>query len=170
MTPDQEKKKQELLEMDRLLKRIAAFRGVLVADRAEAAMLFAAFIIFTINSYYNPIPLYLCVFDLIIPLVLHEIQKKGHPTEKEDEASLPLPLLRKKYKYSDSYSRAHSFNFILMTLLLFIWNQSLVNTVPEYPAAKSIPLLLLIMYVLIRLFFWAYYLILFRFFTIKAIK
>ncbi len=165
-----EEKKEELLKMDRLLLRIAAFRGVLIADRAEAVMLFATFILFTINKYYNPLPLYLCLFDLVVPLVLHGLMKKRLSSETENTSSLPLPLLRKKYKYTESFSKAHSFNFILLTLLLFIWNQNVSTNPPAFAPARALPLALLIMYVLIRLIFWAYYLLLFKFNTMKAIK
>ncbi len=164
---DSKEKKEELLKMDRLLLRIAAFRGVLIADRTEAVMLFATFILFTVNKYYNPLPLYLCLFDLVVPLVLHGLLKNRLPADSAED-QLPLPLLRKKYKYSESFSKAHSFNFILMTLLLFIWNQNVTKTPPEYGPAKALPLALLVMYVLIRLIFWAYYLLLFKFNTMKA--
>ncbi len=147
---------------------ISAMRGLLISNRFLALVLIVVQLFFIFNGIRLFSPLYIILLDLAFPMIMEGLIKNRTIQKPEDD--LPLPLLRKKYHYSGLASKALSFGFLLNVVMLIAWHYNYTSNPPEQEMLRGLPSLILIAYVVVRLFIWAFYLLMFRKFPHKLMK
>ncbi|MBU5478217.1 hypothetical protein KQI69_03265 [Eubacterium sp. MSJ-13] len=106
-----------------------------------------------IITYYpmNIIPGYILLAGIVFPVALKFATDNDDNRKNDDDITkLTLYPTAKKYRFSSTKYRCESYNFILMIILLFVWQLTLnKNNVFSYPK-NIIPSFILIIYILSR--------------------
>lgn len=113
---------------------------------------YIAFILLIITFYpMNIIPGYILLAGIVFPVALNFAIENGNNNKTGDDITkLTLYPTAKKYKFSYTKYRCESYNFVLMIMLLFVWQFTInKDNIFDYPK-NIIPSFILIIYILSR--------------------
>ena len=132
----------EQKKINRELNSISRYMGLITSK-------YVIFVLLLITMFpMNIVPGYIFLAGLIFPVAFKFISEEN--SSKKDVTDFTLHPTAKKYKFSYLKYKAEAFNFLLITLLLIVWQLVLHNTnVFSYPV-NIIPSFMLIIYILSR--------------------
>ena len=153
--------------MNYTFARVASFCGLRLSYYSTAALIFISFLALAATEYRSASPLYILLTMAVLPAITEGLFFSNQKAKKR-ENDLAFPLFCKKYHYNEIKFKSMNIAYLLLFILLAAWHISYADDTTTPAFIRTLPAILAVTALLLRVLVTLGYRLYFHFFPLRA--